>query len=471
MGEANGLSLFTLDEIVLATGGRIDRKPVKEPRITKVVIDSRKAVKDSLFVPLAGNNTDGHLFLKSAVTSGASVVFVSGKKRDAVNPSVMKAVEKEDAAVISVSDPLVALQRCALFHVNRHRGAVRIGITGSSGKTTTKEILGSILSKSAPTMMNEGNLNSEIGLPLSAFALDGAHEFALFEMGMNHEGEMDVLAEIVDPDYALITNIGTAHIGLLGTRKRIALEKKKIFKHFTGNQKGFLFEDEEFYSFLAEGVSGTIMPYGVKTTKGIKGYKDLGLDGIAIDWEGLRVLYPLFGFHNLVNALGAMSVAMEIGIDRNVIKDGIESVSPLFGRSQIERGRITVIKDCYNANPDSLAHVLSFFGSLEWKGRKIAVLGSMLELGKESESAHAEAVRRAMLLDTDAVFFFGAEYEKAFYNATVTKPASGGQFLKWTNEMDTLLVSVREFVKEGDIVLLKASRGMALERVAEALSG
>jgi UDP-N-acetylmuramoyl-tripeptide--D-alanyl-D-alanine ligase len=461
-------ALFTVSEIAAATNGRIERQPGHMQIVTNVAIDSRKACPGSLFVPLAGEKTNGHLFVGSAIAHGAAGVLVSKSEWGKLDAGTLEAIDIGHIGVVLVDDTLRALQACALFHMDKYRNATRIGITGSSGKTTTKEILGSILSKSANTMMNEGNFNSEIGLPLASFGLTGSHKYALFEMGMNHEGEMDVLADIVKPDYAIITNIGTAHIGILGSKEAIALEKKKIFKHFSGIEKGFVFEDEEFYEFLSGGVRGTIFRFGPKSTRGIEGYTDLGLDGIAIDWEGLRVRYPLFGHHNLSNALAAITVAMEIGIEKEKIKEGLESVTPLFGRSQIIKGPLTFIQDCYNANPDSVSEVLRFFDSLSWKGRKIAVLGSMLELGSESGKAHTEIAALAKELRMDAVFFYGAEYEEAFFATT----GSGcTKCWKWTNNFDTLVHSVAEFARDGDIVLVKASRGMALERIASSLMG
>jgi UDP-N-acetylmuramoyl-tripeptide--D-alanyl-D-alanine ligase len=454
--------LFSLDEIVRAVAGDIILRPDHALSVSGVIIDSRKVFPGSLFVALAGEKTDGHRFIGDALASGSVIILVSAKERSALSEKDIRTARDRNAAFVVADDTLSALQALARFHMQKYPNVVRIGVTGSNGKTTTKELIGSILSKSAPTAVNEGNLNSEIGLPLSAFRVNDSHTYAVFEMGMNHEGEMDVLAGIVKPRYAIITNIGTAHIGNLGTQEHIALEKKKIFCCLGSEGVAFIREDEKYRSFLTEGAAFKIVSYGIKTTKGLRGYTDLGLDGFAVDWEGLRIRYPLFGFHNLINALGAISVASTLGIGQSAIRDGLESVSPLFGRSEIVRGPVTYIRDCYNANPDSVRESLRFFDTLSWDGRKIAVLGSMLELGEESERAHEEIYDFAMALNLDAIFFFGEEYGAPFGSSNGRKKNTHSV---WAQDFDDLIEALKRYLREGDIVLLKGSRGMALERV------
>jgi len=283
---------------------------------------------------------------------------------------------------------------------------------------------------------------------------------------MNHPGEMDVLSGIVRPQYALITNIGTAHIEFFGSAEAIAAEKKKVFKHFTGKETGFLYEGETFYRFLSEDVRGRIVPFGPTTTEGYGGSCDLGLDGMSINWEGLQIHFPFFGQHNVLNALGAITLTRKVGAHREAVKQGLEGVKPIFARSQVIRGKVTVIEDCYNANPDSMATVLRFFDSLPWSGRKIAVLGNMLELGEESRNAHGGIARLALQISVERCFFFGeawAEVRSAFRRCE-----SDGRCF-WTRKYDTLLKAVIAAVKPGDLVMLKGSRGAQLERLVDPL--
>jgi UDP-N-acetylmuramoyl-tripeptide--D-alanyl-D-alanine ligase len=284
----------------------------------------------------------------------------------------------------------------------------------------------------------------------------------LFEMGINHEGEMDILADIFRPDAAVITNIGSAHIGNLGSRQAIAREKKKIFRHFSGTQKAFLYEEEYYYSYLSEGLKGTVVPFGPKCTKGFEGSEDLGLDGNILHWEGLRIRFPLFGAHNVRNALASLSVSAELGISKSKIKDGLECTRPLFGRSQIINGAVTVIQDCYNSNPDSVGQVFAFLSSLVHGGAKIAVLGSMKELGTETEDAHRRIGVEAAKAGFRGIFLFGEEMETAW---TSVRESGYSQKLFWTLDIEKLRKELLEFIEPGDLVLIKGSRSVELERL------
>jgi UDP-N-acetylmuramoyl-tripeptide--D-alanyl-D-alanine ligase len=453
-------TLFTFDELVSATRGKVASGTGRQPQVLSVATDSRKVDAGCLFVALPGERTDGHAFLSAAADAGAVALLVS----DAWIAS--RAEERERlggrVAVVAVPDTLAALQGLARFHMARVRSVTRIGITGSNGKTTTKEIVGSILSRTAPTVINEGNLNSEIGLPLACFRIERGHRYAVLEMGMNHAGEMDVLAELARPDIALVTNIGVAHIGLLGSQQAIAAEKKKIFTWFDGRQAGLLPEDDPFRDFLAEGVKGKMSFFGPKSTPGYGGSESKGLGGTIIHWEGSPIRFPLFGPHNLANALGAISVARELGVPNAEIRDGLEAVTPLFGRSQIVTGPITLLVDCYNANPDSMESAITFLETLPWDGRKIAVLGAMRELGDQTAAAHAALGARLAATPLDAVFLLGEEMEQAL---AAIEGAPARQRFSLFHDLGLLGARLESSVRPGDIVLLKGSRSLEMERL------
>ena len=435
--------------------------------VDEVVIDSRKAGKGCLFVPLPGTQSDGHDHIRDAIERGCSACLVKTEKWEAIKAGVETAAKARGAGILLISSPLKGLQLLAKRHLEKCPDMVRIGVTGSNGKTTTKEIVGSILSRSDSTYVNEGNMNSDIGLPLAVLGMQSRFRFGVFEMGMNRKGEMAELADILQPHFALITNIGIAHIEYIGSRDKIAEEKKQIFRNFSDSDQGFLYEEETYLSFLKRSTRGRIHLYGPVHTAGYQGSADLGLDGTAIDWEGLQVHFPLFGAHNLRNALGAISLTSALGARPSEVKEGLESVAPLFGRSQVIRMGITVIQDCYNANPESMGSVLSFFEDLTWKGRKIAVLGSMLELGSETEPAHAALGRAVAGSNLDAVFFFGKEMKSAYLEAQDAK-TKGNRF--WTNDFDALLNKLRHVVRRGDALLIKGSRGVSLERLVSPLT-
>ena len=458
-------ALFTVADLADAAGGRRAAGPA-DGSIGSVSIDSRSVGADALFVALRGEHTDGHRFLAAAAAAGARALLVSeaeaGTRRAELTDLAARGV-----TVIAARDTLAALQRLARVHLARLGLEARVGVTGSSGKTTTKEILGAILSRAAPTAVSGGNLNSETGVPLACFQVGTGHRWAVLEMGVNHPGEMAALADIVRPDLALITNIGTAHIGLLGSREAIALEKKGIFSRFTGRETGFLPEGERFFGLLAEGVRGRIVAYGPKSTPGYGGSESLGLDGTLIHWEGSRARFPLGGAHNLANALGAAAVARELGVAASAVREGLEAVRPLFGRSEILHGRgPTVLFDGYNANPDSMERALAWASEVAWEGRRVAVLGGMRELGAESAEAHRALARSPVLAGFDLVFLLGEEMRPAFDELAATPAVAR---TAWEADADPLARLLAAAVREGDLVLVKGSRGLELERLLPSL--
>jgi UDP-N-acetylmuramoyl-tripeptide--D-alanyl-D-alanine ligase len=456
------MRLFSVRDAARAMAGRIVRSPTEEVPIAGVAVDSRRVGRGFLFVALAGERTDGHEFLGEAAAAEAAAFLVSEAQVERRERLWSGLPASRGPAVIAVPDPLRGLQDLARFHMLGLPSVRRVGITGSSGKTTTKEILGSILTRASPTAVSQGNLNSEIGLPLACFSVTAGHALAVFEMGMNHQGEMEILADIARPDMALLTNIGTAHIGLLGSQEEIAKEKKRIFAHFDGSQAAFLPEDEQFLAFLSEGVRGRVILFGPRSTRGYRGSANQGLGGTLIHWEGFRIRFPLFGPHNLANALGAISVARELGVPNAVIRDGLEAVTPLFGRSQILRGPVTVIVDCYNANPDSMGQALSFVSDVPWKGRKIVVLGGMRELGAGTAQAHRSIGERLRDSSFDLVYLVGAEMEQTW---KAVAGSAAAPRTRWFAELEGLGVELAARAAEGDLVLLKGSRGLEMERL------
>jgi UDP-N-acetylmuramoyl-tripeptide--D-alanyl-D-alanine ligase len=311
---------------------------------------------------------------------------------------------------------------------------------------------------------NQGNLNSETGLPLSVFAVRDHHQVGIFEAGMNAAGEIASLAAVLRPVLALITNTGPAHIGILGSLEAIASEKKQIFSRFTGTETALIPEDDPFTDFLSSGIKGNTVLYGQRSleAEGIIGaIRDRGLAGTEIVWEGIPAVFGLPGKHNVKNAVAAAAVARELGISGDSIRKALASVKPLFGRGEILNGKTTVIRDCYNANPVSSAEALDFCDGVQWPGRKVYIIGTMLELGSWSEEAHRELGKRVASSKCDMAFFYGKE----------TAPAADvllGKKLPchYTDDMGDLKKAVSAYVRPGDLVLLKGSRGCALEELS-----
>ncbi len=462
MMDSTPLRLFTAAEAADVCSGRLAGSKNENCEIYSVVIDSRKAVKGSLFVALKGEKTDGHRYIADACAAGASCVLAALSEREFVNnlPNTSSSV------YIFVDDPLGGLQQLARWWVSRFPDLVRIGITGSSGKTTTKEILRSILSRGSQTRGNEGNLNSEIGLPLSLFSLRPGDRYGVFEMGINFIGEMDILADLYRPQYVVVTNIGTAHSGPLGGAEGILKEKTKAFRYFMEESVAFLPEDDPMLDSLKDSCGGRSVLFGRKSVDTVSHVVNRGLEGWDFTYQGNPVHFSLPGAYNLRNMLAAVAAAEYFNVPPGEVKSGIEAVSPLSGRSTLHRGRLTIIEDSYNANADSTCRVLDFFDTLEGEGRKITVLGSMKELGTDSMRLHDLVGRKVGETAVDAVFLFGRETERiCSYLQNTGFPG----YCFYTDEFDILLKQLLKFVIPGDTVLLKGSRAMELERLVEPL--
>jgi len=430
---------------------------------SSVSIDSRTVQEGGLFVALSGSVHDGHAFVEQAFRNGAAAALVERRKLETFAlSSLARTLGK---IVIIVENTLRALQDAARVYLEQFPRLLKIGITGSSGKTTTKEITAAIVGAEKNTVMNPGNYNSETGLPLSVFAVRSCHEAGIFEMGMNRRGEIAELAAVLNPDIALITNIYSAHIGILGSKEAIAEEKKNIFSQMNQNGISLIPADSPFRDFLAEGTRGKVTFYGEGSFAELGGVRDMGLDGSEIIWDGQRICFALPGRYNLANAFAAIAIAREIPVSAQAIKQGIESVKPLFGRGEILHGRATVVQDCYNSNPESAARALEFCETLEWPGRRVYVMGDMLELGENSRRAHEDVGRLLQVSKADMVFLYGKEIEPA---AAILQ--DGALRFMHTCDMDELSRALDAYVRSGDLVLLKGSRGCALERLCAVLS-
>ncbi len=454
--------LFKVSEAAGRSGGRFVSFDSKDPSVVSVSIDSRKISEGDLFVALPGENTDGHDYISGAFDSGAAGAMIS----ESYFSEILSKKRSCSGNFIVVKDTLSGLQSLAASWVADFPELTKIAVTGSSGTSTTKEIIGAVLSGVDSTIINEGNLNSETGLPLSVLRINSTHRYGVFEIGINHPGEMKDLASVLNPDYALINNIGTAHIGLLGSEEGIAREKSDIFSQFKRANVGFLPLEDKWLSYLEERNPGKTVLFGLGTVGGIESADSLGMEGWKIRYKGVDILLKLLGRHNLSNAVAAISLTEYLGVSPEKIKEGLESIVPLRGRSQILTGRCTVIEDSYNANSESMSEMIDFISTSDWKGRVVLVLGSMKELGDSSESIHRSVGCRTAELNPDLIFFYGEEMESA-YTAALEKGYSGtAEFLTDYSELEN---KIKNTVADGDLVLLKGSRSMGLERLKDIL--
>jgi len=430
------------------TGGRLTGNP--NAPILRGRADSRLCRPGDLYVALPGERTDGSLYVLSAWESGAEVALADECKDLPYPP--------EGKALVAVPDPFDALQRLAKHRRRESVDLQVVGITGSNGKTTTKEILASILRdwKKDSVLVTEGNYNSDIGLALTLLDLRPRHEIAILEMGMNRVGEMALLSDLAEPRIAVITNVGSAHVGMLGSRKAVAAEKKNIFLGAGKKSVAVVAKDGEWNDFLLEGYPGNVRFFGEWGIGGWDSYESRGSDGFLVVRKGTEFLFRLPGMHNLLNAMAAVEAASALGTPEDSILNGLKSVIPVSGRSEIVKGAVTVIQDSYNANPESLLAALELFSSVQTVGRRVLVLGELLELGHETDQALRMAGGAAAELCPDAVFLFGGSLS-LLKDAALDAGYTG--LLSLYTEMDALQTALAEYLKSGDLVLLKGSRG------------
>ena len=435
----------------------------------KAVIDSRKIVGGEIFFALKGERTDGHNFIEEALQRGAALAVVS-------EAWYKDNKEKFFDKLLVVPEVLSALQ--ALARLYRRKFTVPIvAIGGGSGKTTTKEMIAAVLRTSYNTLATEGNLNNHIGLPLTLFGLREATEIAVLEMGMNHKGEMLELCEIAEPTHGLITNIGKAHIEFFGTLEAIAEAEGELFE-WLGKSGGtaFVNADDAWVMQVADKVMQKML-YGIVTPAhpNRREVLDLYAEEIGLDERGQPTFklatqeaeevlkLRMSGRHNITNALAAASVGLNFGVSLAQVKAALENfeINPALKRMAVyERQGIIIINDTYNANPESMRCSLQTLKTMQHGGKKIAVLGDMLELGALSESEHALLGEFISQLELDVLFVHG-EAMKATLDAAKVR-------MKQHFESKVQLADrLKELLQPGDAVLFKGSRSMKMEEVIE----
>ncbi|MDA8432795.1 MAG: UDP-N-acetylmuramoyl-tripeptide--D-alanyl-D-alanine ligase [Nitrospiraceae bacterium] len=438
-----------LEDIVKAAGGETlygDR-----PEFTGLSIDSRTIKDGELFVALRGERFDGHDFLDDALKAGAGALVD--------HPPAGTFAGK---TIILVKDTLAALQDIAR-HLRMSGHATVVGVTGTNGKTTTKELLASVLGRRHRILKTEGNLNNHIGLPLCISRMKGDESVMVLEMGSNAEGDIALLCDIARPDYAVVTNVGPAHLEGFGSIETVRKTDLEILGHVKAASMN---ADDTFLMEGVKGFGGKVITYGMKNRADVHAEDvELGERGSRFvirfpDGGRLPVNLRLSGRFNILNALAAASLADELGVDRGEIKGGLECFTGVPMRLEMkEIAGALVISDVYNANPASMEGAVGELMRLKRK-RTIAVLGDMFELGGYSEEAHRELVGLLSRCGLDILIAVGPEMKRAgagFRGACyrADDAASAGPILS-------------EVLSEGDTVLIKGSRGMRMEKVLQA---
>ncbi len=462
---------LTITEILEATEGVLLRGH-SDTAISGVSTDSRKAGPGYLFIPLKGERYDGHDFIQGAFESGASAALTERSPADIYNAVAGQDAQAGDKILIKVGNTLKALQDIAAYYRSKFPIPF-VGITGSVGKTSTKDMVACALGAGYNVLKNEGNLNNEIGVPLTIFNLEDYHEAAVVEMGMSGVGEISTLTGIVRPKVGIITNIGISHIEKLGSRQNILKAKLELLEGLQPDGLLILNGDDVMLSGVKDLLNVRTVSYGLEEGVDYQAYNvrsrgENGIDfGITIGGREYNVHLPTPGVHNVYNALAALAAGHELGIDIPELIRGIAAYSPGSMRLNIIKANgITIINDVYNASPQSVKAAIDVLDELE-AGRRIAVLGDMLELGEWSVDAHLETGHNAAGSRADIVITVGKAAADIARGAVEAGFPPENTVMTESNKqaMDYL----GRIISKGDAVLVKGSRGMKMEEIVNGL--
>ncbi|HEU0264957.1 MAG TPA: UDP-N-acetylmuramoyl-tripeptide--D-alanyl-D-alanine ligase [Geobacterales bacterium] len=454
--------MFTVADIGRATGGILQGG--SEQLVTAVSTDSRSVEPGQLFVPLRGERFDGHDFLPQVAERGVTVALV---ERQWVNSHAAP----PGLTLIVVPDTLRALGDLAIFHRQRFELPV-VGITGSNGKTTTKEMLASILSFTGPGLKTSGNLNNLIGLPQMLFRLSATDRWAVLEMGMSEFGEIDRLAEIAAPSIGIVTNVFPAHLETLKNVAGVARAKGELFLRLPSGGVAVANGDDPLVAALPAAPGVHRLEFGlVRGEVTARDIRPLGLTGqqftLVLPKGEQQVRLRAFGRHNIVNALGAAAAAYAFGVKPSLIREGLEEFTPYDKRLKVEElPGIVLVDDSYNANPASMAAALATVKEIAAGRRVVAVLGDMLELGEESDAAHRQ-LGEQVAAAADRLFVLGECSQLVAQGARSAGMAE--EQVSQATSHDEIVALLKKEATGNDLVLVKGSRGMRMEQVAQAL--
>jgi UDP-N-acetylmuramoyl-tripeptide--D-alanyl-D-alanine ligase len=433
-----------------------------ETLVLRVCTDSRELRAGDLFVALRGERFDGHDFQAEAAGK-ATALFVN---RDRAIPKTGR------CAIIRVDDTLTALARLAATY-RRDFELPIITVAGSNGKTTTKELLAAVLRQKFSAVWSEASFNNQIGVPLTLLRLERSHRVAVLEAGTNHPGELEPLVRLISPRYGVITSLAREHLEFFGDLSGVAREEGWLAELLPAAGKLFLQGDSEWSEHVVKRSQAPVVRVGESAQNDWR-VRSARVDtrGVTFTVEAPRAAFNgeyrinLIGRHQAINALFAIALGVELGLSRKQIESGLAECKPAKMRMQFwEFNGVRVLDDSYNANPDSTASALQTMKDLPCKGRRVAVLGDMAEQGVHSEAVHEEVGRRAAELGIGQLFAVG---RMAGVVARGARNAGLNRVLEFS-DLETAAAAVKQFVKEGDVLLLKGSRAAHLERVAELL--
>ncbi|MDZ4678025.1 MAG: UDP-N-acetylmuramoyl-tripeptide--D-alanyl-D-alanine ligase [Oligoflexia bacterium] len=456
------MALWTIDDLLKGTGGNLQQRGSRI--LDGVGTDTRADLTGKVFFALRGENFDAHEFAGAAVQKGAAAIII-----DKPVPKV-----SGEVTIIRVEDTLKALQSMGLWHRSQWQGKL-VGLTGSNGKTTTKEFCHTILSQKFSVLSTKGNLNNHIGVPLTLLELRTHHKIAVVEMGMNHAGEITELVKLSKPDIVLVTNVGRAHIEHFGNLEKIAQAKEEIYEAAPDKATRIYNLDNQYTAMMRARAPGgcKVFSYSSYARDVDVSFKEKFLTLDFIEVQGViqkdpgMARIPSFGRQQIANAMAASCVALACGVEAPLIWKGLALCKSGWGRGQLvdlENGA-QVLFDAYNANPDSCMTAIDNFSKLAARGRKYIVFGDMLELGDLSKKMHQEVGEALATVQPEGILLIGEHAHDVEFGLRA-KGFSKNIVISKSYE-EKLARSFGTVLQTGDIVLIKGSRGMKLERVLE----
>jgi UDP-N-acetylmuramoyl-tripeptide--D-alanyl-D-alanine ligase len=459
---------WTTEEILEATAGELLCGDLQCP-FSKVFIDSRITSDDGVFVAIIGEVHDGHTFLPNVVEQGVRGLVISREKAEHLPIATWKT---NAVACIAVKDTTRALGDMAAFNRRRSKASV-VGITGSNGKTTTRQMTTTVVSQHYNTLATAGNFNNEIGLPLTLLGLESDHQWAVVELGTNNPGEIARLTAICSPDIGVITNIGPAHLEGLGSIEGVAREKGSILTGLRKNGKAVLNADDPRVLQLARQAQNEVVLYGLSADAAVRATDvNENEDGISFTLklaeENISIRLNTPGRFMVTNALAAAAVGNQLGLSPGIIKAGLEAFRPVSGRMNILHtpNGIHIIDDTYNANPDSMIVALTTLKTMRAGSRGIFVAGDMLELGAQAPSLHSKIGAMAAQSGISRLYARG---QFADWMASGARDEGLPAADTITGSREEIIEGLIDWLRPGDWVLVKGSRGMAMEKVVEGL--
>jgi UDP-N-acetylmuramoyl-tripeptide--D-alanyl-D-alanine ligase len=458
---------ITAGDVVAATGGRLVHGDAAQV-MGRVAIDSRAIEAGDLFVAIRGERFDGHAFVAEAFEKGATAAIVQEAPSGAP-PSTGAGV------LVQVDDTTRALQALAR-EVRRRSGTRVVAITGSAGKTTTKEVAAEFLSSRYEVFRNKGNLNNHIGLPLSLLELRARPEVAVVELGMNHPGEIRTLVGIAEPDVRVWTNVGDAHLGFFPSSDAIAEAKGEILEQARPADVLVANGDDARIRARMSAFSGRLVTFGTGADADVRASNVLlrGLDGAAADVRTpsgeVHIETPLLGLGNLLNVLAATAVAVQFDVPLSEIAARAATLRPAYHRGELLRlpGGITLVDDSYNSSPAALKRTLETVQAASGSARKVAVLGEMLELGAHAEALHEECGAAAAGSGLNLLIAVGAGPARAMADAAIRSGMPADAVVHVATKEEAADVALQR-IRPGDLVLVKGSRGIGTDLVVSRL--